>query len=196
MQDFRRGWLGWTRSERVAAAGIASFILFFAPLMAVLGGHSSEPAPSMSDGMPQDGGTRASRHGAVPVAWRVIAAVTLAALLLFAGRDAFALRSPGAAIRHALRAAAVELQHAPGTMPAAAAWRAMPPHFRHWRATVDPARFPAEIAVTLHGLDLISCRDAVAKARRIEGSVVVELEGYRAPDDCRDDNDMTWRFMP
>jgi hypothetical protein len=130
-------------------------------------------------------------------AWRALVATALAApLLLLAGPDAVALRSPGAALRHALGGAALELRHAPGTMPAPQAWRAMPRHLRHWRATVDPARFPAEIAVTLHGLDLISCRDAVAKARRIEGPVVVELDGYGAPGDCRDDNDMTWRFMP
>jgi hypothetical protein len=41
MQDLRRDWLGWSRSERIAAAGIASFLLVFAPLMALLSGHAS-----------------------------------------------------------------------------------------------------------------------------------------------------------
>jgi hypothetical protein len=36
----------------------------------------------------------------------------------------------------------------------------------------------------------------VRQARRIDGLVVVNLEGYRSVADCRERNDMTWWLMP
>jgi hypothetical protein len=39
MRDFRRDWMRWSPTERIAAAGIASLILCFVPLMAFLAQH-------------------------------------------------------------------------------------------------------------------------------------------------------------
>ena len=63
-------------------------------------------------------------------------------------------------------------------------------------ASIDAARFPALVSVTLHGVGRAGCIAAERRARRLEGSVVVELQGYGAPADCGIKNDMTWRFMP
>jgi hypothetical protein len=41
MRDFRRDWLRWTRSERIAATGICSFIVFVVPFVALLSIHPS-----------------------------------------------------------------------------------------------------------------------------------------------------------
>jgi hypothetical protein len=120
----------------------------------------------------------------------------LTAVVLAAPHAASALRPPGGSLRASLNAAAGELERPSGTLSPASALAAMPRHFHHWQATIDPTGFPAEVAITLHGLDGASCRTAVAVARRIEGRVVVELEGHRGAADCRDVNDMTWRFMP
>jgi hypothetical protein len=109
---------------------------------------------------------------------------------------ALALRSPGAVIKDRLRAAAAELKHAPGTLPDEPSLRVIPGYFRRWRATIDSTGFPTDVTVTLHGLDQATCRDAVTRAGRIEGPVVVELERYHAVTDCGEANDMTWRLMP
>ncbi len=61
---------------------------------------------------------------------------------------------------------------------------------------VDATRFPTELAVTLLSLDKPTCLEARTAARRIEGSVVVALEGYKSATDCRDNNTMVWRIMP
>lgn len=68
-------------------------------------------------------------------------------------------------------------------------------HFREHNASIDATLWPV-VSVTLHHLDGSTCRDAVDKVRRIEGPVVIALERYRVADECRDDNDMTWRIMP
>jgi hypothetical protein len=122
--------------------------------------------------------------------------VVLAAMLVTGQHATMALRSPGHVIGDSLRAAAGELKHAPGTLPGDESLRAIPGHFRRWQATIDPTGFPAEVAITLYSLDRVTCREAAAVARRIEGWVVIELEGYRTIGACRDENDMTWRLMP
>lgn len=107
-----------------------------------------------------------------------------------------AMPSPGPGVRSELAAAAA----AAGRLPVSATHDGIRQEllipFSDHVATVDPAGFPVSVVVTLHGLDRTTCLDAIATARRLEGEVVVELLDYAAPADCRDDNDMTWRFMP
>lgn len=113
----------------------------------------------------------------------------------FAGQQLLlALQSPGQAIRTALAGAAAEVQ-SPRVQPTQAVRQAILRHFRGYAATLDARAWP-QIAVTLHGLDMTTCRDAESAARRTEGLVVVQLEAYRNAADCRGRNDMTWRIMP
>jgi hypothetical protein len=128
-----------------------------------------------------------------PRSTRIIAGAAAAVVAL---AFLFAARPPGDAIRGDLASAAAAL----GTTPAsasparvAAVLRAALPG-RALR--VDPAGFPTVVAITLQGLDWQTCVAAERSARRLEGRVVVELDGYPSPEDCRDANDMTWRLMP
>jgi hypothetical protein len=124
---------------------------------------------------------------------RVIAgaAAALAALaFLFAGRP------PGVAIRGDLVAAGAAASALPALASADAVREAVAASFPGRSVSVEPSSFPAMIAVTLHDIDRRSCLEAADRARRIEGAVVIELDGYRAPDDCGERNDMTWRLMP
>jgi hypothetical protein len=52
------------------------------------------------------------------------------------------------------------------------------------------------VSVTLRHIDNATCVDASTVARRMEGLVVVELEGYRSTEACGVDNAMTWRMLP
>ena len=92
-------------------------------------------------------------------------------------------------------AAAAELATPLGPHPTDAATRAIRGHFRAHPATLQMAFWP-QVSVTLQHLDKIACLDAGIVARRMEGLVVVELEGYRSAEDCGDDNDMTWWILP
>ncbi len=137
-------------------------------------------------------GDRRSWFRRVPRTLRLLATVALAVAL---GHQLLpALRSPGHAIRGELAAAAAEVA-SPAVQPTAAKRRAILRHFRDHAASLDPGSWP-QVSVTLHGLDRAICRDAATVARRMEGLVVVELEKFRSAEDCRDDNDMTWRIAP
>lgn len=115
--------------------------------------------------------------------------------VFFAGQQLLlALQSPGQAIRMALTAAAAEVQ-SPWVQPTEAVRQAILRHFHDYAVTLDARAWP-QVAVTLHGLDMTTCRDAQNAARRIEGLVVIQLEAYRDAAACRDRNDMTWRIMP
>ena len=119
-----------------------------------------------------------------------VAAIVAGCFVLFASQP------PGAALRGDLAAAA----DAVGTLPATATPRevtaALNAPLRDRVFTVDTASFPAAVGVTLRGLDRQSCIAARGQARRLEGRVVVQLDGFAAPADCGPSNDMTWRFMP
>jgi len=108
----------------------------------------------------------------------------------------FASQSPDAALRGDLAAAAGVVGALPTTASAEDVDAALAGPLRGRVFTVDAAGFPSLVAITFHGLDRQSCAVARAKARRLEGKVVVELEGYGAPADCGVRNDMTWRLMP
>ena len=106
-----------------------------------------------------------------------------------------ASRPPGDAIKRELVAAAAELASPAGPYPTDAATRAIRRHFRARPAIVQTNLWP-QLSVTLQHLDRTTCVDASSAARRMEGLVVVELEGYRSTKDCADDNDMTWSILP
>jgi hypothetical protein len=143
------------------------------------------PRPSIAAGL-------AGLLRRIPRSVRVLALVLGA---VFAAQQlVLALQTPGQAIRAALAGAAAEVQ-SPRVQPTDAVRRAILGHFRAYDATLDARAWP-QVAVTLRGLDADTCRDVQAAARRIEGLVVVQLEGYRDAVTCRDSNDMTWRIMP
>ena len=139
-------------------------------------------------------GLLSKRRGSIA---RPLAAVALAGIVAFAAQQAvYALRSPGEAIRGDLRNAASDARALPMLATPAEVQEAIAPNFTGYDATVDARGFPSSMAVTLHGLDRASCLDARTAARRLEGSVVVELSGYSSATDCGQHNDMTWRIMP
>jgi hypothetical protein len=124
--------------------------------------------------------------------WALLA-LALVAVPLGAELDS-ALQSPGQAIRGELKAAAAELER-PQVQASEAVLRRLRDHFPRRQVTIDARSWPL-VLLTLHGVDKSSCSDAASAARRIEGLVVVELEGYQAAGDCHAENDMTWRIMP
>lgn len=126
---------------------------------------------------------------------RSVLILTLTVAAVVGGNEAFkASRSPGQAIRSELVAAA-ELTSPAGPYPTEASTRAIRRHFREHSVVLQVGLWPI-VSVTLQHLDKVTCVDASTVARRIEGLVVVELEGYRSPEDCGADNAMTWRLLP
>lgn len=134
-----------------------------------------------------------------PRAWRVpravriavLAAATVAMLGLLS-----AVRPPGAAIRGDLATAAEALSALPSNAKSARVTAALRAAMRGRTVQVDPSGFPTSVALTVQDLDWRSCVAAEQAARRLEGSVVVELQGFASPADCQASNDMTWRLMP
>jgi hypothetical protein len=121
-------------------------------------------------------------------------AVFLALALALGFELSAALESPGQVIRGELVAAGADLR-SPAVVPNASTLARLRGHFRDRDVTIDTAFWPL-VSVTLHHVDTVTCRDAAANARRIEGLVVIALERYPASVDCHDANDMTWRLMP
>jgi hypothetical protein len=143
---------------------------------------------------------RRNRGGTAGGRWSVLAAhlcsLALVTAALGGGNELLnSWRPPGDAIRRELVAAAGELASPVGPYPTDAATRAIRRHFRSHPATLRTKFWP-QVSVTLQHLDKATCLGASSAARRMEGLVVVELEGYRAAKDCGDDNDMTWRILP
>ncbi len=133
--------------------------------------------------------------------WRVglprrLRVLASAACVVGACAALFASQPPGAAIRGDLAAAAGTVRGLPATASADEIKKALQADLGARLATIDARGFPAVVIVTLHALDRQACLAAEASARRLEGDVVVELQGYRQRTDCRDSNDMTWRIMP
>jgi hypothetical protein len=106
-----------------------------------------------------------------------------------------AFQSPGETIRSELAAAAADVTSAPATLPAEELRQSVKRHFFGYAVTIDPAGFPARVAVTIHGLDRSACIDAASVARRIEGLAVIELQGYRSAEECGAENDMQWQIL-
>jgi hypothetical protein len=127
---------------------------------------------------------------------RASGALGLLAAAFLGGGLWHALQSPGQTIRNELAAAAADMTTAPANLPVADLKRGVERHFIGEDVTVDPAGFPARVAVTLHGLDRSACLDAASVARRIEGLAVIELQGYRSTQECGERNDMRWQILP
>ncbi|HUB96072.1 MAG TPA: hypothetical protein VL993_09150 [Stellaceae bacterium] len=104
--------------------------------------------------------------------------------------------SRGPAIRDALMAAAAKVKSLPTTATPAEISDALAPDFRSFAVEVNASRYPVEVDVTLGKLDGVTCLQAEDVARRIEGSVVVELEGFGTAAACGVSNAMTWRLLP
>jgi hypothetical protein len=135
-----------------------------------------------------------ARIAALPRVWRALAA---AVLLAPAGYQAvLALESPGQSLRRELVAAADEAGALPWNRSHEQVRNAIGRHFAGHAITVDSRRFPVEILVSVQNIDRTTCTEASEVAQRIEGSVVVALEGFRSADDCGTDNRMVWRIMP
>ena len=130
----------------------------------------------------------------LPRAVRLLATVGL--VLAASHQLSLALESPAQRITRQLTAAAAEVAALPWNHSSERVQRAVGWNFSSRAARVDATRFPTEVAVTLPGLDRDTCVEATAQARRIEGLVVVALEGYGSAQNCRDDNTMVWHIMP
>lgn len=119
------------------------------------------------------------------------------ALLLVAGYQlSLAIESPAQSIRGELKAAAEDAAALPWTRSAEEVQLTVGRHFEGRAFRVEPARFPAEVAVVLADLDQETCLEARRVARRIEGDVVIALDGFRSATDCEARNTMTWRILP
>jgi hypothetical protein len=130
----------------------------------------------------------------VPSGLRVLAA---AGMLLFAGQQvSLALQSPAQAIKRELLAAAAETGTLPWNRTLEQVETALGRHFTRRPVSIDGARFPTEVSVAVQGVDQTTCVEATTLARRIEGSVVVLLQGYGSAADCANVNDMVWRIIP
>jgi len=138
----------------------------------------------------------AAWHGLerMPRLLRILAA---AGLLLIAGQQFFlALQSPAHQIKRQLIAAAEETGRLPWTRSPEQVRGDLARHFGTGAVTVDATTFPTAVSVAFMGLDKSTCVEANELARRIEGSVVVALDGYRSAADCGDSNTLVWRIMP
>jgi len=123
--------------------------------------------------------------------------VVAAALLLVAAYEVSqALQTPAQSIRGALTAAGDEAAALPWNRSPEQVQSAIGRHFGSRDFRVLPAGFPAQVAVTLAGLDRETCLEARTLARRIEGDVVITLDGYGSANDCQATNAMTWHIMP
>lgn len=120
-----------------------------------------------------------------------------ASMLLVAATQLWIALEPHAnAIAGGLSAAANDVAALPWTTPPQAVQRVVLGHFPGEAVRVDPSHFPIEVSVALAGLDRSTCLAARHVARRIEGSVVVQLDGYGEDAACGQRNTMTWRIMP
>jgi hypothetical protein len=128
-------------------------------------------------------------------AW--LGSLALIAIALVGTRQTFlALQSPGHAIRRELTAAGAEMGQLSWSTPTESVRQSIEHRFARYHVKVNPAGFPAYVTVTLHGLSREACFDAERAARRVEGSVVIAIEGQSVPEDCDDNAELTWRIMP
>jgi hypothetical protein len=124
--------------------------------------------------------------------------IVLAILLSWSAEYAvyWAFEPPGLALRHELQGAAGELDHALVPLPSAALGDEIRRHFREADVAVDTARHWPNVAVTLSGVSRADCAAAVSQDRRLDGAVVIALQGYRSAEECGRRNDLTWWLMP
>lgn len=125
---------------------------------------------------------------------RLWALVLSASVLIGAYEAHLALAPPGAVIRHDLVRAAADVPRLPWSAPSKRVQEAVSRHFPGYRVSVDAARFPSYVTVTLHDLSDADCRGAHRFADRIEGLVVVAME--RPDTACAQGSSLTWRIIP
>jgi hypothetical protein len=146
-----------------------------------------------------------SHDGSSPeVAWaRVVGAelrhwlwalVASASVLIGVYGAHLALEPPGAVIRHDLVRAGADVARLHWSAPSERVEEAVSRHFPGYRVSVDGARFPSYVTVSLHDLSDADCRGAHRFADRIEGLVVVAME--RPDTTCAFGRSLTWRIMP
>jgi hypothetical protein len=100
------------------------------------------------------------------------------------------------AIRDVLSDAASAVHAMPTNEPGRAVADALRAYFPDRDIAIDAQRFPTEVDVTFPDLDQRSCLELRQAAGRMEGLVLVKLEGYADPHHCGEHNRMTWRIMP
>jgi hypothetical protein len=105
-----------------------------------------------------------------------------------------ALEPSGAVIRHDLVRAGADVARLHWSASSERVQEAVSRHFPGYRVSVDAARFPSYVTVTLHDLSDADCRGARRFADRIEGLVVVAME--RPDTACEQGSSLTWRIMP
>lgn len=130
----------------------------------------------------------------VPRAVRAGAAAVLTLLAVY--QFSQLMDSPAYAIRHALTAAADETRTLPWSRSPGEVEAVVARYFGGQTVKVDAKRFPAAVSVTLAQLDRDTCLEVRDVAGRIEGLVVVSLDGYRSAAECRDQNTMVWHILP
>ena len=127
---------------------------------------------------------------------RWLLVVMMAAGVLAAGyAPQLALETPGQVIRHDLTRAAARVARLPSFMPSERVEQTVSRYFPGYRGSVDATGFPASVSVTLRDVDPDACRDVYRKAVRIEGEVVIAIEG-NGDRTCRHRTAITWRIMP
>jgi hypothetical protein len=105
-----------------------------------------------------------------------------------------ALEPRGAVIRHDLVRAGADVARLHWSAPSERVQEAVSRHFPGYRVSVDAARFPSYVTVSLHDLSDADCRSAHRIGDRIEGLVVVAME--RPDMACAHGSSLTWRIMP
>ncbi len=126
-----------------------------------------------------------------------LAPLVRALIVLFGGLVVIPSHAtPGHVIRSELASAAADLRDLPWGASANRVQLSLAGNFRGQRFSIDASEFPVSVAVTLGGLGRDACLDARRFAHRIEGPVVVLLDGYGDAAACGEANDMTWRFLP
>lgn len=128
--------------------------------------------------------------------WTIYMLVCITAALLTGYQFFLLVEPPGDAIRHELKAAAGEMRNLLVPQPSPSVLAAMRQDFARREVSIAPMPASSVITVTLHGLDREACVGVLAKARRIDGPVVVQLQGYGTAADCGSENEMTWWVMP
>jgi hypothetical protein len=141
------------------------------------------------------GSVESAKAPGAPLYRRLLAAMLVAGTIIGGFEVHRSLESPGRVIRDALIQAGSAIAALPWSTPSESVRQRVLRHFPSYRATVDAAGFPAYVTVTQNDLDYAACRDAYRLAERIEGYVVIAIEG---PGEtvCRDHAVITWRIMP
>ncbi|HZB91988.1 MAG TPA: hypothetical protein VE397_11135 [Stellaceae bacterium] len=151
--------------------------------------------PEMRDRVdPQDRGRVRSFLRRLPTALWIVLAIMVSWSAEYVTYRVFA--PPAVALRHELVGAAGELDHNLVPLPDPGLASDIRRHFREADVAVNVTQRWPNVAVTLGGIPHAGCVAALHEDRRIDGLVVIALQGYRSARDCGESNDMTWWLMP